>query len=83
MSGLREGKVVALDRLKRAFNAFDTQPLEPGELIVRGNRDRGHRRPLHAQIQRRVASHDEEAHSHLEEVWPVELSEVLRARPQR
>lgn len=38
LSGMRDGKCAALDRLKDIFDSFDTQHLEPGELIVEEDR---------------------------------------------
>jgi ketosteroid isomerase-like protein len=38
LSGMRDGKLAALDRLKDIFKSFDTQHLEPGELVLCGDK---------------------------------------------
>jgi hypothetical protein len=36
--GARQGKAASLERLEEIFQGFDTQYLEPGEIVVSGNR---------------------------------------------
>ena len=38
LSGMRDGKLAALNRLKEIFDSFDTQHLEPGALTLCGDK---------------------------------------------
>jgi len=74
---MREGKVAALNRLREAFNAFDTQQLEPGKLIVKD----GHATVdviIHCMHRSSGAwLHSTKTHVwRLEDGWPVELTEL-------
>jgi ketosteroid isomerase-like protein len=74
--GARQGKAEAIARLQAIFSGFDTQYLEPGEIIVRGNCAM---LEVHSRCQDRATGKWlDTTKKHvwlLEDGWPVKLSE--------
>src|SRR5665648_992901 len=62
LSGTRQGKGATLDRLREIFQAYDTRHFEVGKLIVKEDRASVDVNALHAQGNRRVPAHDEDAY---------------------
>ena len=76
VGGPRRGKGEAIERLKQIFKGFDTQYLEPGEIVTNGNR---FILDVHTRCQERASGtwlDTKKKHVWLiEDGWPVELSE--------
>ena len=76
LSGMRDGKLAVLTRLREIFNSFDTQHLEPGALTLCGNKAVAAvtTRCLHRSSGTWLCTTKKHVWR-IEDGWPVELSE--------
>ena len=76
LSGMRDGKLAVLTRLREIFDSFDTQHLEPGALTLCGNKAVAAvtTRCLHRSSGTWLCTTKKHVWR-IEDGWPVELSE--------
>lgn len=76
LSGMRDGKLAVLTRLREIFNSFDTQHLEPGALTLCGDQAVAAvtTRCLHRSSGTWLCTTKKHVWR-IEDGWPVELSE--------